>query len=485
MYRVLRGTALKGRRTSKSYAGKGVVLYDIRLLPDKRNHSAKSKGERHMPKEGSVPEYRFDTLKIRAGYEPKDHNYAVSPPIYATTSYDFRDVQSAANLFGMREAGFLYTRVGNPTVAVLEERIRVLDGASAAIAVASGMAAVSYSLLNLAEGGGRILTSPYLYGGSADSFKKIYPKFGIQFDLAKHMENPEALDSEIKPDTKAIYLESISNPSAVLLDIDAIAKVAHAHGIPLVVDNTVATPYLYNPIAHGADVVVYSATKGLNGHGNLVAGLILESGKFDYSQEKFPQFSEKYYTLRDESGNLHTFAEAFPDAPFTSRIRFNYLNYLGASLSPFDAYLALIGLETLSERLAKQVHNAQALAEYLSASRAAEWVRYPGLESSPYHALARRDFEKGAGGLLSFGFRGTQKQRETFLNSVRLFHYHVNIGDARSLIVNSPQTTHGELEPDEKAQAGIPENLIRISAGLEDAADLIADLEQAFSKAFA
>lgn len=438
-----------------------------------------------MSQEESVPEYRFDTLKVRAGYEPKDHNYAVSPPIYATTSYDFRDVAFAANLFGLREAGFLYTRVGNPTVAVLEERVRILDGASAAIAVASGMAAISYTLLNLAEGGGRILTSPYLYGGSADSFKKIYPKFGIHIDLAKNIEQPEKLASEIRPDTRAIYLESISNPSAVLLDIDAIAKVAHKHGIPLVVDNTVATPYLYNPIAHGADIVVYSATKGLNGHGNLVAGLILESGKFDYSTDKFPQFSEKYYTLRDVDGNHRTFPEAFPEAPFTNRIRFNYLNYLGASLSPFDAYLTLIGLETLSERLAKQVRNALALAEYLASNKAVEWVRYPGLASSPYHGRYLRDFKKGAGGLLSFGFKGTQKQRETFLNSVRLFHYHVNIGDSRSLIVNSPQTTHGELEPREKVLADIPENLIRISAGLEDAADLIEDLEQAFQKALA
>lgn len=438
-----------------------------------------------MSQEESVPEYRFDTLKVRAGYEPKDHNYAVSPPIYATTSYDFRDVAFAANLFGLREAGFLYTRVGNPTVAVLEERVRILDGASAAIAVASGMAAISYTLLNLAEGGGRILTSPYLYGGSADSFKKIYPKFGIHIDLAKNIEQPEKLASEIRPDTRAIYLESISNPSAVLLDIDAIAKVAHKHGIPLVVDNTVATPYLYNPIAHGADIVVYSATKGLNGHGNLVAGLILESGKFDYATDKFPQFSEKYYTLRDVDGNHRTFPEAFPEAPFTNRIRFNYLNYLGASLSPFDAYLTLIGLETLSERLAKQVRNALALAEYLASNKAVEWVRYPGLASSPYHERYLRDFKKGAGGLLSFGFKGTQKQRETFLNSVRLFHYHVNIGDSRSLIVNSPQTTHGELEPREKVLADIPENLIRISAGLEDAADLIEDLEQAFQKALA
>jgi len=427
--------------------------------------------------------YRFDTQRLRAGYEPKNHNYAVSPPIYQTTSFDFRDVEHAKALFGLRELGNLYTRVGNPTTAVLEQRIAALDGAAGAIALASGMAAISYTLLNIAEGGGRILTSPYLYGGSSYSFKKVYPKFGIKFDIAKNIENPKKLHEEITPDTKAIYVESISNPSGVLLDIDAIAEVAHEHGIPLVVDNTVATPYLYNPIAHGADIVVYSATKGLTGHGNVIAGLVLESGKFNWQTEKFPQFSEKYYTLRDINDNWRSFPEVFPQTPFTGRIRFNYLNYFGAALSPFDAYLVLIGLETLSERIAKQVKNATALAQYLKNHKAVEWVRYPGLEDSPYHELAQRDFKNGTGGILSFGFKGTTEQRESFLNSVKLFHYHVNIGDARSLIVNSPQTTHGELEPEEKLLADIPENLIRISAGLEDIEDLIADLEQAFNKA--
>lgn len=435
--------------------------------------------------EPNVQAYRFDTQRVRAGYEPREHQNAVSPPIYQTTSYDFRDVEHAKNLFNFSEAGNLYTRVGNPTVAVLEQRVAALDGAAGAIALASGMAAISYTLLNLAEGGGRILTSPYLYGGSADSFKKIYPKLGIQFDYAKNILNPEKLAEEIKPDTKAIFIESISNPSTVLLDVDAIAKVAHDHGIPLVVDNTVATPYLFSPIAHGADIVIYSATKGLNGHGNLIAGLVLESGAFHWQSEKFPQFSEKYYTLRDADNNHRSFPEVFPDTPFTTRIRFNYLNYFGAALGPFDAYLAIIGLETLSERLTKQSHNAATLAEYLDAHPQVEWVRYPALKGSSSHALYERDFKNGAGGILSFGFKGTDEQREAFLNSVVLFHYHVNIGDARSLIVNSPQTTHGELEADEKTMAGIPENLIRISAGLEDPADLIADLEQAFHKAAA
>ncbi len=229
--------------------------------------------------------------------------------------------------------------------------------------------------------------------------------------------------------------------------------------------------------------MVYSATKGLTGHGNVIAGLVLESGKFNWQSDKFPQFSEKYYTLRDINDNNRSFLEVFPEAPFTGRLRFNYLNYFGAALSPFDSYLVLIGLETLSERIEKQVRNAGILAEYLKNHKSVEWVRYPGLKDSPYHELAQRDFPKGAGGILSFGFKGTTEQREAFLNSVKLFHYHVNIGDARSLIVNSPQTTHSELEPDEKKIADIPENLIRISAGLEDPADLIADLEQAFEKA--
>ncbi|MDR2044231.1 MAG: aminotransferase class I/II-fold pyridoxal phosphate-dependent enzyme [Clostridium sp.] len=430
-----------------------------------------------------APAYRFDTQRVRAGYDPKEHQNAVSPPIYQTTAYDFRNVEHAKNLFTFQEAGNLYTRVGNPTVSVLERRVAALDGAAGAIALASGMAAISYTLLNLAEGGGRILVSPYLYGGSADSFKKIYPKLGIRFDYARNILNPEKLAEEIRPDTRAVFLESISNPGTVLLDVDAIAKVAHGHGIPLVVDNTVATPYLYNPIAHGADIVIYSATKGLNGHGNLIGGLVLESGKFNWQSEKFPQFSEKYYTLRDTDGRRRSFPEVFPDFPFTARIRFNYLNYFGAAIGPFDAYLAVIGLETLSERLAKQSRNAAALAEYLNAHPQVEWVRYPALRESSSHALYERDFPKGAGGILSFGFQGTDAQRETFLDSVELFHYHVNIGDARSLIVNSPQTTHGELETDEKAIADIPENLIRISTGLEDPADLIADLEQAFQKA--
>ena len=429
--------------------------------------------------------YHFDTLKIRAGYNPSDHRQSVQVPIYQTAAYEFRDTANADGLFAFTEAGFLYTRVNNPTVDVLEQRVAALDGGKAALGLGSGMAAVSYTLLNLAEGGGRILTTPQLYGGSFDSFGRVYPKFNIHFDFSPHINDPAKLEAEIKEDTKAIFVESVSNPTGLVADLEALAVLARKHGIPLVVDNTFGTPYLNNPIRYGADIVLYSATKALNGHGNLIAGLVVEAGGFPWDNGKFPQFVQPEYVLRDrETGRRRGFLETFPDAPFVTRIRLVYLNYFGADLGPFDAYLALIGLETLSERVAKQVANAQRIAEYLEKHPGVEWVKYPGLKSDPNYTLAKKYFPRGPGSVLSFGFKGTQGQSDRFLNAVELLSYHVNVGDARTLIVNSPRTTHGELTPEEQQSAGITPNLIRISAGLEDPEDIIADLDQAFTKAF-
>jgi O-acetylhomoserine (thiol)-lyase len=353
------------------------------------------------------------------------------------------------------------------------------------------MAAVSYTLLTLAEGGGRILTGPYLYGGSADAFQKIFPKFNIHFDESLHIDDPAALEGDIKPDTKAIYVESVSNPTGIVADIEALAALAHRHGIPLVVDNTFATPYLLNPIKYGADIVVYSATKALNGHGNLIAGIIVEAGsaapggRFPWDNGNFPQLEELQYVLRDRSDNRkRSYLEAAPDAPFVTRIRLHYLNYFGAALSPFDAYLALIGIETLSERVQKQVSNAEKVIAWLGKNRHVAWIKHAGQESHPSHALARKYLPKGVPAIFSFGFKGTVEQSDAFLNAIRLWSYHVNVGDARSLIVNSPRTTHGELTPEEQKRADIEPNLIRLSLGLEDADDLIADLDQAFTKAF-
>lgn len=430
--------------------------------------------------------YRFDTRKVRAAYDPALNQQSVQVPIYQTAAYEFRDTKNADGLFALTEPGFLYTRVNNPTVDVLERRVAALDGGSAAVALASGMAAISYTLLTLAEGGGRILASPYLYGGSADSFKRMYPPFGIHFDLSPRIEDPAALERDIRPDTKAIFVESVSNPNGAVADLEKLGALAHKHGIPLVVDNTFATPYLLNPFQHGADIVIYSATKALNGHGNLIAGLVVEKGDFPWNNGRFPLFDQPEYVLRDRAtGVKRGFYEFLgpTGTAFTNRIRLTYLNYFGAALGPFDAYLALIGIETLSERVAKQVASAEKVAAWLQKHERVEWVKYPGLPSSPHYHLAQKYLPKGAGSVLSFGFKGTQEESDRFLNAIQLWSYHVNVGDARSLIVNSPRTTHGELDAEEQKQAGIEPNLIRLSLGLEDAEDLIADLDQAFRKA--
>ena len=426
-------------------------------------------------------EYGFDTLKILAGYDSADNKYSVSPPIYHTAAFDFRDTEHAENLFTYKEAGYLYTRVGNPTVTYFSERVKALEGAKNAVAVGSGMAAITFTLLNLAAKGGTILASPYLYGGTIDSFDRLFPEVGVKIKLTRSVLDPAELDKELaeSDDVKGIYLESISNPNAYLPDIDAISKVAHKHGVPVVVDNTVATPYIYRPLEHGADIVVYSATKGLTGHGNIIAGLILDNGKLDYyTEDKYPQFYEPIVMLKGKSPK-----DVFPDNFFIFRATLVYLNLLGAALSPNDAYLGILGLETLSERVAKQSSNALKIAEYLESSPAVEWVRYPKLSSYKYKEVADKHLTRGGGGLLSFGIKGSKEQEALFLNNLKLFHYLVNLGDVRSLIVNSPDTTHSELTDEEKELADIPANLIRISVGLEDVNDLIKDLDQAFKAA--
>lgn len=426
-----------------------------------------------------MAELRFDTKKIKAGYDPKSNNQAISPPIYQTAAYDFRDTEHAQNLFTYKEEGYLYTRVGNPTVTYFTERVKALDGAKNAVAVGSGMAAITYTLLNLAVGGGTILASPYLYGGTIDAFDRLFPEFGVKIKITDAILDPEKLADEITDDVKAIFVESISNPNAYLLDIDAISEAAHKKGVPVVVDNTLATPYLYRPFEHGADIVVYSATKALTGHGNIIAGVILDNGDMSlYTKERYPQFYEPIVMLGGKSP-----ADIFPGNLFIFRLILVYLNLLGAALSPQDAYLAIIGLETLSERVAKQSKNAAKIAAYLESSPAVEWVRHPSLASYKFKALADKHLTNGGGGVLSFGIKGTPEQEAEFLNNIKLFHYHVNLGDARSLIVDSPNTTHSELNDEEFVLADIPKNLIRISAGLEDADDLIADLEQAFNAA--
>ncbi len=426
-----------------------------------------------------MSELKFDTKKIRAGYDPAQNNQSVLPPVYQTAAFDFKNTEHAQNLFTYKEAGYLYTRVGNPTVTFFAERVKALDGAKNAVAVGSGMAAISYTLLNLASKGGTILASPYLYGGTIDAFDRLFPELGVKIKLTDAVLDPKKLEAELTDDVKGIYVESISNPNAYLLDIDAISEVAHKHGVPVVVDNTLATPYLYRPFEHGADIVVYSATKALTGHGNIIAGLILDNGDMSlYTKERYPQFYEPIVMLKGK-----TPVDIFPDNFFIFRATLVYLNLLGAALSPQDAYLAILGLETLSERVDKQSKNAAKIAAFLESSPAVEWVRHPSVKNYKFRELADKHLTNGGGGVLSFGIKGTAEQESEFINNIKLFRYHVNLGDARSLIVDSPNTTHSELSEEELALADIPHNLIRISAGLEDADDLIADLEQAFKAA--
>ncbi|MDR1082486.1 MAG: aminotransferase class I/II-fold pyridoxal phosphate-dependent enzyme [Coriobacteriales bacterium] len=428
-------------------------------------------------------DYRFDTLKVRGAYNPDEHNHAFSVPIYQTASYEMGDAARGERLFRQEELGFLYTRVGNPTVDVLEKRVAQLDGAVAAIALASGMAAVSHSILNLADAGDHIVSSPYLYGGTFDLFKSILPRYGITVDIAPSLAE-EDLQKLIKPTTKALFIESIANPTGYVADIAALAKLAHRNNIPLIVDNTFATPYLIRPIEHGADIVVYSATKGLGGHGSIIAGLILEAGTFDYGNGKFPQFTDKGYTLRDRNDVYRGFLEVFPKTPFTARARLALLNYLGAALGPFDAYLALLGIETLSERIEKQLANTRALIDWLQDNEHVLWVDYASLPESPNYELASRYAPKGSGTIFTFGFKGSIEEQEAFINATRLFSYQVNVGDAKSLIVNNAKTTHSELPPEEQKAADLPPETVRLSIGLEDPRDLIDDLEQAFAVVF-
>jgi len=428
---------------------------------------------------------RFDTLKLHAGYDPADHNYAVSVPIYATTAFELGTVARSDDLFSFDSWDPLYSRLSNPTTDVLEGRLIELHHATAAVSLASGMAAVTYALLNVTAGSGRILSISRLYGGSYDAFEQVFREFGVAVDIVGDPDDVDSYEKAIREDTKVIYIESITNPNATVLDIEAIAEVAHRHGIPLIVDNTIATPYLLNPFDFGADVVVYSATKGLSGHGNVVAGIIVENNRFNWANGKFPQFSEKPYFLRAQNGASRSYLDVFPDGPFTGRIRGIHLNYLGAALAPFSAYLVLIGLETLSERIEKQLANTRKIIDFLETRVGKEvlWIKHPWAKGNPYAALAKKYFPKGAGSVLSFGYAGSREQRIRLLEAVKVFGFQANIGDAKSLIINPSTTTHTELKPEIRAAADIEDETIRLSIGLEDPEDLIEDLRQAFEAA--
>ena len=426
----------------------------------------------------------FSAKAIRAGYDSSEHFNSVNPPIYQTASFDLQDIDRTRRLWTGAEAGGIYSRVGNPTAAILESRIAELDGGKAAVALSSGMAAITYTLLLLGQGGGNIVAGSSLYGAAQLDLAEFLPKYGINTKFVKDRTNPEAYGELIDENTKAVYLESISNPNIELYDIDAIAKIAHAHGVPVVVDNTVATPYLYRPFEHGADIIVYSATKEINGHGNVIAGLVVEKGDFPFDEKKYPQFYEKSWKMRDLQDNKRSAVEFIPGAPVIASLKIFFTEFFGGALGSFESYLVLQGLSTLSVRLDKKISTVKKVVEFLESRDEVEFVRHPFAKGSEFKALADRDFPKGPGALLSFGFKGTREQEGIFIKSLKNFSYHVNIGDVRSLITNPPENTHTELDPELRDLAGVPDNLIRLSIGLEDPEDLINDLTQAFEKAF-
>lgn len=431
-----------------------------------------------------LSEESFNTLRLHAGYKPEDHQFASSVPIYQTAAFGLSNTEVANEIVkGQHPERFDYTRDGNPTVHVFEERINALEGGVGAVAVTSGMSAISFTILNLAEGGGRIIAPTNLYGSSIDEFRNFFPKFGINFDFVDDVNDLDAIKALIKPDTKGIFVESVANPSTEIADVEQLSRVAHAAGIPLIVDNTFPTPYLFRPFEFGADLVVYSSTKGINGHGNTLSGLIVDHGHFDWTYDKFPQFAEDEFTLGDEENGIHeSFNSKFGNAAFIHRIRTKYIRLFGATLSPIDSYLVLLGLETIAERIDKQVANATAIAKSLTHNDHVKRVYYSGIENN--NPLTQKYFPKGVGTVLSFELAGDETNIAKLVDNVKIFSYLPNIGDAKSLIVNPARTTHREVPKEIRDRHGLNPQVIRLSIGLEDVNDLISDLNHAISASF-
>ena len=422
---------------------------------------------------------RFDTLSLHAGQKPDPATGARAVPIYQTTSYVFEDTEHAAGLFNLERAGHIYSRISNPTVAVLEERIAALEGGVGAVATASGQAALFAGLSTLMGAGGHIVASSRLYGGSHNMFAHTLPRFGIETTLVDP-RNPVNFARAITPATRLVYAETLGNPGLEVLDIPAVADVAHGHGLPLMIDSTFTTPYLCRPIEHGADIVLHSATKFIGGHGIAIGGLLVDGGRFDWmASDKFPTLSKPY-------AGYHglTFGEEFGVAAFIMRARAEGLRDFGACMAPQTAFYLLQGLETLPVRMERHVKNARVVAEFLARHAAVAWVKYPGLESHADHALAQKLFPKGAGAMMSFGIKAPvgstgRSAGAKLIERLAVFSHLANVGDAKSLVIHPGSTTHQQMSAAELKSAGIGEELVRLSIGLEDAADLIDDLDQA------
>jgi len=420
---------------------------------------------------------RFDSLAVHAGQEVDPTTGSRAVPIYQTTSYVFNDSDHAANLFSLQESGNIYTRIMNPTTDVLEKRIAALEGGAAALAFSSGHAAISAAIFNIAGAGDEIVSSSTLYGGTYNMFAYTLPRLGINTTFVD-AGNPDNFAKAITPKTKALYAEIIGNPKIDVLDIEKVADIAHQHGLPLIVDSTFATPYLCRPIEYGADIVIHSATKFIGGHGSSMGGLVVDGGKFNWDNGKFPSLSEpdaSYHDIR--------YTEAFGPVAFILRLRVQVLRDFGACLSPFNSFLFLQGLETLHLRMQRHSENGLAIAKFLETHEQVAWVSYPGLESHSDHNLAKKYLPKGAGAIFTFGIKGGRAAGKKFIDGLNLFSLLANVGDAKSLVIHPASTTHSQLAPEQLEKAGVSEDMIRLSLGLEDAADLIEDLERGFQAA--
>lgn len=417
--------------------------------------------------------FGFNTRALHAGYQPDSATHARAVPIYQSTSFTFSDSADAAALFGLEKFGNIYTRIMNPTTAVLEERVASLENGAAALAVSSGQAAQFLTVNSLLEAGDEMVSSSTLYGGTYTQFEVSFRKMGIHTAFVDP-HDPENFRRAITPKTKCIYAETISNPMGNVLDIEAVAKVAHENGLPLIIDNTFATPYVCRPIDYGADIVLHSLTKFMGGHGTSIGGIIVSSGKFDWNNGKFPQLTEPsraYHGMK--------FYEAFGNLAFILRARVEGLRDLGPCLSPFNAFLLLQGVETLGMRMDRHLSNALAVAEFLEQHPSVNWVKYPSLPSSPYYELAKKYTPKGGGAVFSFGVKGGLEAGRKFVDSLKLFSHLANVGDARSLVIQPAATTHQQLSAEEQTAADVAADMVRVSIGLEDLADILWDLGQA------
>ena len=421
--------------------------------------------------------FDFDTLCLHAGQIPDAATGARALPIYQTTSFVFDSADHAASLFNLQTFGHVYSRISNPTVAALEERVAALEGGRAALACATGMAAQMVALLTLARHGDHIVAARTLYGGTYSQLAITFAQFGIEATFVDPAD-PEAFRRALAPRTKAVYVETIGNPQLNVCDIAAIAEVAHGAGVPLVVDNTLASPDLCRPFEHGADIVVHSVTKYLGGHGTTMGGIVVESGTFPWDNGNFPQMTEPsrgYHGVR--------FHETFGDFGFTMKARMETMRTLGPTLAPFSAFLLMQGIETLHLRMPRHCESAMAVAKHLAAHPSVAWVRYPGMPGQPDDALVRRYLPNGAGGILTFGVRGGAKAGERVIESVEFLSHLANVGDAKSLIIHPASTTHRQLDEDEQRAAGVTPEMIRLSVGLESLDDILWDLDQALARA--